>query len=129
MREKGEDSFSIVSIEDTTGNFLMMCFFEEGEKWGSLLERRRRAAVPRILQSIGNRLESTSSDSVDTVSKVLVIMRAAVRWTDLSDFRFDFRLSADDQTAQPFVRMGSTVEEYKNRKRFRSQPQACRIQL
>jgi hypothetical protein len=52
------------------------------------LERRRRAAVPRILQSIGNRLESRSSDSVDTVLKVLIIMRAAVRWTDLSDFRF-----------------------------------------
>lgn len=88
MHEKGEDSFSIVSIEDTTGNFFNDVFFEEGEKWGSLLERRRRAAVPRILQSIGNRLESRSSVSVDTVSKVLIIMRAAVRWTDLSDFRF-----------------------------------------
>ncbi len=28
MHEKGEDSFSIVFIEDTTGNFLMMCFLK-----------------------------------------------------------------------------------------------------
>ena len=61
----------------------------------------RRAVIPKILRSIGKRLDMISNDSVETDLKDLVIKIAAVRWTDLSSFKFCFLWSAADHMAQP----------------------------
>ncbi len=60
----------------------------------------------------------TRSDSAETVLKDLVIIIAAIHWTDLRSFTLVFLLRAVDQIAHPLVIIGSIVVESKNRSRF-----------
>ena len=103
---------------------------EEGEKQSSLQdEKYLKPTSFRSCRSNGSRQVKTSSDSDKTVLKVRVISRAAKRWNYLMVFSPAFDLRASSQTEQPQESIESTVERYRNLRRFPSKPKDFRGQL